>query len=35
MLRHPADGLKWRNIDEEFLDFDNDARNIRFGLSME
>jgi hypothetical protein len=35
MLRHPADGLKWRNIDEEFLDFDNDARNIRFGLSMD
>jgi hypothetical protein len=35
MLRHPADGLQWRNVDREFSDFDNDARNIRFGLSTD
>nr|ABB46823.1 transposon protein, putative, CACTA, En/Spm sub-class [Oryza sativa Japonica Group] len=35
MLRHPADGLQWRNIDRKFKDFGKDARNIRFGLSMD
>jgi hypothetical protein len=35
ILRHPADELQWRNVDREFLDFDNDARNIRFGLSTD
>jgi hypothetical protein len=35
MLRHPTDGLQWRNVDREFSDFDNDARNIRFGLSTD
>ena len=35
MLRHPADGSQWRNIDRKFQDFENDARNIRFGLSTD
>ena len=35
MLRHPADGSQWRNVDREFLDFDMDPRNIRFGLSTD
>lgn len=30
MLRHPTDGSQWRNVDREFLDFEKDARNIRF-----
>ena len=35
MLRHPTDGSQWRNVDREFPDFDNDLRNIRFGLSTD
>nr|AAL77145.1 Putative TNP-like transposable element [Oryza sativa Japonica Group]AAP52250.1 transposon protein, putative, CACTA, En/Spm sub-class [Oryza sativa Japonica Group] len=35
MLRHPADGLQWRNIDRKFKEFGKDARNIRFGLSTD
>nr|ABA96763.1 transposon protein, putative, CACTA, En/Spm sub-class [Oryza sativa Japonica Group] len=35
MLRHPADGSQWRNIDRKFKDFGKDARNIRFGLSTD
>src|SRR6185436_12429847 len=35
MLRHHADGSQWRNVDRDFLDFDNDPRNIRFGLSTD
>jgi Transposase family tnp2. len=35
MLRHPADGSQWRNIDRTFQDFGEDARNVRFGLSMD
>jgi hypothetical protein len=35
MLRHPAYGSQWRNVDREFLDFDNNARNIRLCLSMD
>nr|AAT85225.1 hypothetical protein [Oryza sativa Japonica Group] len=31
MLRHPVDGLQWRNINRKFKDFGKDARNIRFG----
>jgi hypothetical protein len=34
-MRHPADGSQWRNMDREFPDFDNNARNIRFGLIMD
>jgi hypothetical protein len=33
MLRQLADGLQWRKVDRKFLDFGNDSRNIRFGLS--
>jgi hypothetical protein len=32
MLRHPVDGSQWREIDREFLDFTDDARNLRFFL---
>nr|CAH66064.1 OSIGBa0091B08.5 [Oryza sativa] len=35
MLRHPADGSQWRNIDRKFKDFGKDARNIQFGLSTD
>ncbi|XP_022680679.1 uncharacterized protein LOC101759230, partial [Setaria italica] len=35
MLRHPADGAQWRSIDRTFLDFESEARNIRFGLSTD
>ena len=35
MIRHPADGSQWRNLDREYPDFDSDARNIRFGLSTD
>ncbi|XP_066161902.1 uncharacterized protein, partial [Oryza sativa Japonica Group] len=35
MLRHPADGSQWRNIDRKFKEFEKDARNIRFGLSTD
>ena len=35
MLRYPADGAQWRSIDRAFLDFESDARNIRFGLSTD
>jgi hypothetical protein len=35
MLRHPADWSQWRNMGREFLDFDNDTRNIWFGLNTD
>ncbi|XP_066160022.1 uncharacterized protein, partial [Oryza sativa Japonica Group] len=35
MLRHPADGSQWRNIDRKFKEFGKDARNIWFGLSTD
>ncbi|XP_071683720.1 uncharacterized protein [Lolium perenne] len=35
MLRHPADGSQWRKIDREFPNFAQDARNLRFGLSID
>ena len=35
MLRHPVDGSQWRAIDREFLEFANDARNLRFALSTD
>ncbi|WVZ89641.1 hypothetical protein U9M48_036020 [Paspalum notatum var. saurae] len=35
MLRHPADGSQWRKIERTYLEFTEDARNIRFGLSMD
>ena len=35
MLRQPADGSQWRNIDRTYPEFAEDARNIRFGLSTD
>jgi hypothetical protein len=35
MLRHPANGSQWREIDREFPDFVDDARNLRFALSTD
>ena len=35
MLRHPADGSQWRAIDREFPEFANEARNLRFALSID
>ena len=35
LMRHPTDGSQWRNVDRQFLDFDSDPRNIRFGLSTD
>ncbi|GKD31378.1 hypothetical protein Tco_1242156, partial [Tanacetum coccineum] len=34
-MRHVADSLQWRNIDNEFEEFGNEIRNIRFGLSSD
>ena len=35
MLRHPADGSQWRNIDRTYPEFANDPRNVRFRLSID
>jgi hypothetical protein len=35
MLRHPADRSQWRAVDREFLNFADDARNLRFALSTD
>jgi hypothetical protein len=35
MLRHLADGSQWRKIDTTYNDFAGEARNIRFGLSID
>jgi hypothetical protein len=35
MLRHPANGSQWRKMDRTLPTFVDDARNIRFGLSMD
>ena len=35
MIRHPADGSQWRNLNREYPQFDNDPRNIRFALSTD
>ncbi|GJW91591.1 TNP2-like protein [Tanacetum coccineum] len=34
-MRHVADSLQWRNIDNEFIEFGDEIRNIRFGLSSD
>jgi hypothetical protein len=34
-LRHPADGIQWRNIDRKYPEFGREPRNIRFGLSTD
>jgi hypothetical protein len=35
VLRHPADACQWRAIDNEFPEFGQDARNVRFGMSTD
>ena len=35
MLRHPADGMQWRNFDRKHKEFSAEVRNIRFGLSTD
>jgi len=35
MLRHLADGAQWRAIGREFLEFVDEARNLRFALSTD
>jgi hypothetical protein len=35
MLRHPTNGSQWSAIDREFLEFADDARNLRFALNMD
>ena len=35
MIRHPVDGSRWRNLNREYPQFDNDPRNIRFALSTD
>jgi hypothetical protein len=35
ILRHPADGSQWRNIERDYPDFAGDARNLMFGLSTD
>ncbi|XP_071708293.1 uncharacterized protein [Rutidosis leptorrhynchoides] len=34
-IRHVADSLQWRNIDNDFEEFGDEIRNIRFGLSLD
>jgi len=34
LLRHLADSMQWKNIDQEFPKFGQKCRNIRFGLAM-
>ena len=34
-LRHPADGLQWKKINDMFPNFSSDPRNIRFGLASD
>jgi len=33
LLCHPADSMQWKNIDHEFPQFDEECRNICFGLA--
>jgi hypothetical protein len=33
MLRHPVDGIQWRNFDRKHKNFTVEVRNIRFRLS--
>jgi hypothetical protein len=35
VLRHPADGLAWKEFDERYLEFASDPRNVRLGLSSD
>uniref|UniRef100_A0A803MDX1 Transposase-associated domain-containing protein n=1 Tax=Chenopodium quinoa TaxID=63459 RepID=A0A803MDX1_CHEQI len=35
LLRHPADGEAWKEFDQKYSDFANDARNVRLGLASD
>jgi len=35
VLRHPANGLAWKEFDERYLEFASDPRNVRLGLSSD
>jgi len=35
LLRHPANSMQWKNIDQEFPKFSEECRNIRFGLATD
>ncbi|KAG2371826.1 uncharacterized protein HKW66_Vig0239470 [Vigna angularis] len=35
MLRHPADSKQWKIIDQEFPQFGEECRNLRFGLATD
>jgi hypothetical protein len=34
-LRHPSDGKQWKRFNAKFLEFGDEARNIRFVLSAD
>ncbi|GKA13670.1 retrovirus-related pol polyprotein from transposon TNT 1-94 [Tanacetum coccineum] len=34
-LRHPADGLAWKNFDERYPEFSSDPRNVRLGIASD
>ncbi|GAU37881.1 hypothetical protein TSUD_395650 [Trifolium subterraneum] len=34
-LRHPADSLQWKKVDDLYPDFGNEARNFRLGLATD
>ena len=34
-LRHPSDGKQWKCFNAKFLEFGDEARNIRFALSTD
>ena len=35
LLRHLANLMQWKNIDQEFPKFDQECRNLRFGLATD
>ncbi|XP_024172090.1 uncharacterized protein LOC112178122 [Rosa chinensis] len=35
LLRHPADALTWKSVDEKWPDFGSEARNLRLALSSD
>ncbi|GJW23457.1 putative transposase-associated domain-containing protein [Tanacetum coccineum] len=34
-LRHPADGLAWKDFDERYPEFSSDPRNVRLGIASD
>ncbi|WVZ10137.1 hypothetical protein V8G54_014667 [Vigna mungo] len=35
LLRYPVDSMQWKNIDKEFLAFENESRNLRVRLAID